>query len=211
MESEERIVGFDAREMWLDPAASWTEQRRTDFLFRPDVPKPLSTDTGVWPSVFDLNGNTRPPDCFGHQDLCEELAAVQSHLRDKSSVRAGHSYLVAITVLLESTKHTEVQEWDALLTPTVPAVRENSWSFLGFDVSDQWLLSGLSNCGFLPEVEDVSELKRTWGPQLNQHHLFNALAPATAFKNLSNERVKEHAPFFVFGIWLIEEYLDKEP
>jgi|SRR5215213_2515604 len=207
MGSVERIVGFDAREMWLDPTASWSEKRRTGFLFRPDVPKPLSTDTAVWPSVFDMNDNTRPPDCFGHQDLCEELATVQSHLRDRSSVRAGHSYLVAITVFLESTKHTEAQEWDALLTATVPAVRENSWSFLGFDVSDQWLLSGLSNCGFLPEVEDVSDLKRTWGPQLNQRHLFDSLAPATAFKNLSNERVKEHAPFYVFGVWLIEEYL----
>ena len=202
MGSEERIVGFDAREMWLDPALSWTEKRRADFLFRPDVPKPLSTDTVVWPSVFDLNENTRPPGCFGHQDLCEQLADVQVHL---ASVQPGRCYVIAITVFTSSP--SEAQEWDELTSTTTPATRDDSWTFLGFDVSDQWLLSGLSNCGFLPEVEDVASLRARWGPQLNQHHLFDSLDAATAFKDVSNVRVQEHAPFFVFGLWLVQEML----
>ncbi len=200
---EERIVGFDAREMWIDPAVSWPEQRRAGFLFRPDVPKPLSTDTVVWPSVFDLNNNTRPPDCFGHQDLCDKLADVQSHL---ASVQAERCYVIAITVFTSSP--SQAQEWDELLVSmTTPPTRDRSWSFLGFDVSDQWLLSGLSNCGFLPELDDIASQRAKWGPQLNQHHLFDSLDAATAFKDFSNLRVQEHAPFFVFGLWLVEEYL----
>jgi hypothetical protein len=196
----ERLVGFDAREMWVDPTASWSEKRRADYLFRPDVQKPLSTDTVVWPSVFDLNENGRPPGCFGHQDLCDKLTDVQAPL---ASVQPGRCYVIAITVFTGST--SELQEWDELAPTTTPAARDSSWTFLGFDVSDQWLLSGLSNCGFLPEVEDVSGLRAQWGPQLNQYHLFDSFDAATAFKDLSNVRVQEHAPFFVFGLWLVQE------
>lgn len=202
MGPEERLVGFDAREMWVDPATSWSEKRRADFLFRPDVPKPFSTDTVVWPSVFELNENTRPPDCFGHQDLCDQLADVQAHL---VSVHRGRCYVIAITVFTSSP--SEAQEWDELVATATPATRDNSWTLLGFDVSDQWLLSGLSNCGFVPEVEDVASLRAQWGPQLNRHHLFDSLDAATAFKDLSNVRVQEHAPFFVFGLWLVQEML----
>jgi hypothetical protein len=45
----------------------------------------------------------------------------------------------------------------------------------------------------------------------NEGHLFDHLAPTTEFKDFSNERVKEHAPFFIFGIWLIEKMLRKKP
>ena len=137
MGSKERIVGFDAREMWLDPAASWTEKRRAGFLFRPDVPKPLSTDTMVWPSVFELNDNARPADCFGHQDVCDTLAGVQAHL---VSVQPGRCYVIAITVFTSSP--SEAHEWDELASTTTPATRERSWTVRGFEVSDQWLLSG---------------------------------------------------------------------
>ena len=191
--------------MWLDPAVHWNQKRRADFLFRPDVTKPFSTDTVVWPSIFDLEGNTRPTDCFGHQDLCDKLEDVQSYFHDVSGVRAAPCYVVAITFLMDNPNASEMHEWDSLMPPATPSARNDSWSFLGFDVSDKWLLSALSNCGFLPALVDVTNLRTKWGPQLNDAHLFDHLAPAKEFRDFSNERVKEHAPFFIFGIWLIEK------
>jgi hypothetical protein len=205
MAFKERIVGFDAREMWLDPALHWNEKRREKFLFRPDVTKPLSTDTIVWPSIFDLEGNTRPPDCFGHQDLCDKLEDVRAYVRETTGVKVAPCYVIAITLLIDDTNVSEMSEWDSVIPPTTPSVRDDSWLFLGFDVSDKWLLSGLSNCGFLSDTENVTDLRNRWSPHLNDVHLFDHLAPATEFKVFTNERVAEHGPFFIFGIWLSKQ------
>lgn len=82
----------------------------------------------------------------------------------------------------------------------------SDWFFLGFDVADMWLQSGLSNCGFLPEQEDVAGLKGAWAPKLNDFHLLQALGEAVEFKELSNRRAEEHAPFFVFELWRVEHF-----
>jgi hypothetical protein len=52
------VVGFDAREMWLDVDSQWTQdtkdlrQKKDELLLRQDVLKPLSVDHYVWHSVF---------------------------------------------------------------------------------------------------------------------------------------------------------------
>jgi hypothetical protein len=35
--------------------------------------------------------------------------------------------------------------------------------------------------------------------------LFASIKPALDFMHVSDERVRAHAPFFVFGIWLIKK------
>jgi hypothetical protein len=40
---------------------------------------------------------------------------------------------------------------------------------------------------------------------LNEHHLFDSIKPAVDFMHFSDERVQAHAPFFVFGLWLIKK------
>jgi hypothetical protein len=74
---------------------------------------------------------------------------------------------------------------------------------LGFDVSDGSLLSGLSNCGY--SKRDIPALRMRWAPYLNAHHLFDDLKQAYEFRDQSNQRVLEHAPFFVYGLWFIKE------
>ena len=49
---EQRVLGYDARETWDTGKTGWPEPRRREYLLRPDVAKPLSTDTSVWPSIF---------------------------------------------------------------------------------------------------------------------------------------------------------------
>ncbi len=48
-------------------------------------------------------------------------------------------------------------------------------------------------------------LRDTYASVLNEHHLFDALKPAVDYVHVSDERVRAHAPFFVFGLWLIKK------
>ncbi len=40
-----------------------------------------------------------------------------------------------------------------------------------------------------------------WGPHLNEDHLFTDPDQACAFREASDARVREHAPFFVYGLY----------
>jgi hypothetical protein len=186
-----------------ESASTWDEARRASYLFRQDVSRPFSTDTTVWPSVFGLDGESPPPERFGFQDAWDDLDKLQTRLRDMGSGPAQPCYVIAISVF--GGGRPEQEMWDTLVPVPTPAARSAEWSLLGFDVSDRWLLSGLSNCGFTPETEDVGELRKRWAPRLNRHHLFTEFAAAAEFRGLSDERVKEHAPFYVFGLWLISD------
>jgi hypothetical protein len=89
-----------------------------------------------------------------------------------------------------------------------PSSIGTGWSRLGYDVCDEWGLSGLANCSFQPDREDVKSLRATWGPKLNRFHLFDSIDNASEFVHVSNQRVKEHAPFFVYSLWRVEELKD---
>ena len=46
-------------------------------------------------------------------------------------------------------------------------------------------------------------LRRRWGPHLNEHHLFDDMDRAVEFEAMTDKRVEEHAPFYVYGIYSI--------
>ena len=50
---EEHLLGFDVRQLPVPTPGLWEPARRALFLLRVDATQPLSTDTLVWPSVFD--------------------------------------------------------------------------------------------------------------------------------------------------------------
>jgi hypothetical protein len=206
------VLGFDARQ--ADPAP-WDEGRRTRFLLRLDVLQPLSIDRMVWPSVFDLHPELAPP-YVGPYGYWEDLGDLRRHV-DASRATLGDAWLAAFAVV---TTVCAADEWTALDgflrgihpdgTPgehpssvAHPAAVEESWSFLGYDVADLGGISGLANCGFLPEREDIAALRDRWAPRLNSVHLFGDLGAAREFKEFSNRRVPEHAPFFVLEIWRV--------
>jgi hypothetical protein len=72
---------------------------------------------------------------------------------------------------------------------------------LGYDVADRWLLSGLSDCGWAPgEIRPSG----AWSvAQLNEHHLFHEPERAFEYVEAVNLRVPEHAPFFVYSLYLL--------
>jgi hypothetical protein len=83
----------------------------------------------------------------------------------------------------------------------VPELPDTNWQFLGFDIADGGFISGLSNCGY--EDAERDGLAAEWAQYLNRRHLFDDLQRAFQFRELTNARVPEHAPFFVIRLWLI--------
>jgi hypothetical protein len=194
MRSEHVLLGFDARE--AGGGGEWNERRRSDYLFRVDVARPLSIDQRVWRPVVEV------------QDSPHRFWGDLARLREVVRERPERPWIVALGVSLSACSPEEA----AAVEPFIPRARSGEptpvdprWTFLGYDIADPGgCISGLMNCGFLPAHEDVERLRALWAPKLNSNHLFDELADAVAFKNLSNHRVPEHAPFFVNGLWLIE-------
>ena len=62
-------------------------------------------------------------------------------------------------------------------------------------------MSGLSNCGYT--AAEREPLRARWAPALNEHHLFHLVDDAAAFVKDCDQRVLEHAPFFVIGLWRV--------
>jgi len=205
MSLSERVVGYDAREMWLDFSATWPEHRRQQYLYRLDVVKPLSVDTRVWPSIFVSEGRRPPVRQFGYQDSWNELLRLRSALTDACRITPLRSYrVIAITLCLEEREEREV-DWRSIIPTPKPDHRTGEWALVGFDVADRWMLSALTNCGFVVGLDDADAMRRKWAPHLNKFHLFTTIEPALSFKQVSDERLKNsHAPFVVFGIWVVK-------
>jgi hypothetical protein len=203
---EERIIGFDAREYWLSFEQSWSEHRKQGFLYRLDVLKPLSADRRVWPTIFASEGRPEPPQRFGFQGTWAHLAqlteAVARAFRE-NPMRAWRT--IAVTLILGDYCREDDVPWSSRLPPASPVSRGENWEFLGYDVTDQWLLSALSNCGFREGLDDIPRLRSEWSGRLNKFHLFSDLTDAILFKRYSDERLKaDHAPCFAIGLWIVK-------
>lgn len=200
--SEEIIIGYDVRISSWANSCNWDEKRKRSFLLRLDVESPFSTDRVVWPSVLQ----DCPKTSFtGHQGLYMSFNAVEEHITQLKASKTVSGNVIAISLLLKSCTSPQEQHWRSILPIVNPLTCNNGWRFLGYDVSDMWLLSATANCGFLPNLEDVESLRKKWASRLNRNHLFYEKRLALTFKDFADERVKEHSPFFVFGLWLIQQ------
>jgi hypothetical protein len=206
MNGDDLILGFDARP--AEPP-EWDERRKRDFLFRLDVRRPLSIDTMVWPSRFDSHPDLKPP-YVGPYGYWEDLGKLRE--------RAGDAWIVAFEVIAAAASGEERAALIAFLRGVTPDGRPGEepaavadppapgplWSSLGYDVADLGGgISGLMNVRLPPEREDMESLRARWSPKLNESHLFNEVDDARDFKDFSNRRVPEHAPFFVYRIWRV--------
>jgi hypothetical protein len=204
--TEEQLVGYDAREYWLTMNNSWTEEQKHRFLYRLDVTKPLSVDTRIWPTIFESEGRSIPVEFNGFQDCWADFFTLQNTVAQVFQENPMRTWkLIAITLLLGYCSQEDQAIWLSRLPATNPDRRGIDWGFLGYDIADQWMLSTLSNCGFLPGIDDVPKLRAKWGPRLNEFHLFQNIHDAILFKQFSDERLREdHAPCFIFGLWIVK-------
>ena len=176
----EATIGFDLRSIVSDP--SWTVDRRTRFLLRHDVPSVRSVDPLVWVQPPGLPPSPEPEGLWSNLSDLLEAAHVLDH--------AG-AVAVRITALEEDGQPPESPD------PIGRAFEKHD--LLGYDVADWYLLGGLTNCGYTPE--EAASLAPVWAPLLNEWHLFDNPEDATAYAAVTEERVPEHAPFFVYGIY----------
>jgi hypothetical protein len=196
LENPRVLLGFDAREV-SSPPRDWDAARREEYLLRPEVERPLSVDTLVWPSVFgeivDL-GWTGPV-----QGLWEDLGRMDQRLQTLPET-AGWRIAVAWVPENDPRRSSEPAN---VPKSTTPNELGDEWSILGFDVADRWLLSGLANCWYEPS--ERTAFRRDWAGELNEHHLFHSAATARAFRDATDARVQEHAPFFVYCLLKIPD------
>ena len=176
----EETIGYYLRS--IVPDLSWTVDRRTSYLLRRDVPSIRSVDTWVWERPPGL---PRPPVPEGLWPSLSDLFAAAGAL-DRTGVVA-----VRITAFPEDEPTPES------LDPIEPAVER--YDLLGYDVADYDLLGGLTDCGYTPE--EAASLAPVWAPRLNQWHLFDNPEDATAYADVTEKRVPEHAPFYAYGIY----------
>ena len=200
----ERIIGYDARE-FSQNLDTWSEQAREGYLYRLDVVKPLSVDAMIWPSIFSADHRPPPLPHVGFQSFWSEFARLRTAVTTAFEEKPLSEYrMIAATLVLDPDANSQAVPWDERIPPVDPDRREPDWKFLGFDVADQWALSGLTDCGFVPGLDDVRALRQRWAPLLNKFHLFDRYSDARDFRRFSDERMKDdHAPFFVFGLWLL--------
>jgi hypothetical protein len=203
MEIEEYLIGFDTREMWLDVNDLWPQDRRGDFLVIDDIDKPLSTDTLVWPSVFDIDDQLEVPSWRGTQNLWEDLQRMEDCLNQGWGSMWRPCQIIGITSLgrLSFDERWGVEE-------TTPSQINEAWAFLGYDVSDsRSLLSGLLNFSYSKDQREV--LQKRWAHHLNKNHLFvksdQAIDEANEFRKRMDEATSGHAPFRVYGLYLIRQ------
>jgi hypothetical protein len=218
-ERKEILLGFDAREAWMDnhpnlhPAHSLSM-----FTLRDDVRKMLSADTIVWPSLFSQAPFPKVSAKMPHLDTPAWIGANRPFWEEldllKTTISCGGAepppyWLIAATWHTDIGFRRETRQYERFQQsmhgpydePTAPPQRDAGWQFLGFDVTDGSFLSGLSDCGY--DANERPTLVQQWSPHLNHHHLFDEIGKAFEFRSLSNRRVAEHAPFFVIGLWKI--------
>jgi hypothetical protein len=183
-------AGADVRQPCSRPDNEWTHARREHFLLRLDVVRPLSVDPNVWRqaggAATDEAGMPLP------------WISVDDVLREHATRTDVLATVVAIGVVAE-----DAEEESALATATganADLSPQPGWVFLGFDVADG-SISGLSDCGY--DDSEALLLRPVWGPRLNEHGLFSDIAHALSFRRLTDKRVPEHAPFYVYGLWKV--------
>jgi len=201
------LLGYAVRD--LSPAATqaWDdEERRSIYLFRLDAARILTVDDMAWPSVLsdeqqlivDSRGN------FYLRDLCPDLENLRERLRSIWGGNWPPCLLVAVNLLTDGwgeAEHAEWRDWAHYWAEVMPRSLDPSWRLLGYDVACSGFFSALCNCGLKPE--EMKAARGKWAPLLNSDNLFEDKAVAWEFKRFYDERIPEHAPFFIYGLWQI--------
>ena len=185
------LIGYAVRHTRLD--RDWDENRRAAFLLRPDIPLPKSVDSSVWedavPNLVDAIGGFKVPLTHWGDRNAMRLAAADA-------AQAG-AVEAAFTIFCEEAL---VPDWIATGSVEPSPLPAGEYSLLGYDVADENLLSGLSNCSYTES--DVRKGRREFASVLNDHGLFRDFNTAKEFAAWSDARVKDHAPFFVCGVYV---------
>ena len=204
----QRLVRFDVRLDKNDYVTTfWDGDHRNRFLLKPGVEWPLSVDPLVWPSVFYSEifrqgtklpyGSIEVPPSTDDSHYWRNLAEMRSYY-EKHKGPTSRGVPVALQIFSEN----DLVSDELTLVfgdSTNPGEPPPNSELLGFDVADLSGISALSNCEY--SREDNERLRPVWEPRLNVFGLLTTLQYAAEFRRLSDSRVPEHSPLWVYGIW----------
>ena len=191
--SNTHLVGFSIRCTRNDP--DWTPLRRQEFLLNPRVSRPISVDPDVWeqlsPNLLNVGGvGVRLPYWEDHQAML-----------NASQYASGLDDAVEVTIVVYATERLPEFAEAAGVREVGEATKGKT--SLGYDIADDGLISGLSNCAYTSKDRQAFE---EFVPHLNRYGLLTSLEVADRFRSLTDARVPDHAPFFVYQI-----FADREP
>lgn len=213
----QRVIRFDARLDKDDYVKKlWDSEHRDCFLLKPDIEWPLSVDPMAWPSVFYsviFREATNFP--YGSIEVDPSVDGGQYWLNldqmtqyyDAHRKGGSRGVFIGIDLFSEQSLGGDTVPYEGpkgvqcalTLGRAVPSDRPATSELLGYDVADGSWISGLCNCEY--SREEKEQLTPVWVPRLNNFGLIASLDHATDFKRLSDARVPEHSPFWVYAIW----------
>jgi hypothetical protein len=201
------MLGFDARQTAENCATNpLPDDMRQQFLLRPEIECPVSIDKGIWPSHFlyhpqirHLTAPQRPPLIEADTECSGGLWLSVEGMKQRLYEHARPAVLLAVELFAR--EETTVAEFPSSLiySQPDPSVVPAGAVLLGYDVADAGFISGLSNCGY--SDEELRELRPEWEKKINDFGLLRTQDDASAFVEITNRRVPEHAPFWVYGLY----------
>lgn len=186
------MIGFDVREMHQPYLSEWSAERIQTYLLKQQVEKPLSVDRIVWSAALAgaPNNALNNLDLWRNSNVMKQFFIAMSRTTD-------NALPVAFTLFCDDNISLEYLDLIGIDPETIPP----HWKLMGYDVADAGQISGLTNCGYNPpEIADYSGF---FGDHLNEYHLLTDLNMAFIFAEMTDDRVSEHAPFYVYGIYRI--------
>jgi len=201
-----RLLGFDAREREEDcDKTPIPEAVREEFLLRPELKCPFSVDRHIWPTHFLYHPEIRHLIGQHQPALLEVSARCEGGLwlnleRMRQRLNENNRAAILISVELLTPESTSLAEFPSSLiyTDTEPGSLPSGSTFLGYDVADVGFWSGLSNCAYTKQ--ELAELRPNWSKRINDFGLLQLESDAIAFKEISDMRVPDHAPFWVYRL-----------
>ncbi|HEY1756017.1 MAG TPA: hypothetical protein VGG72_11515 [Bryobacteraceae bacterium] len=181
------VLGFDARHALDDRTfVAWDQDRRSQYLIRPEVPWPLSVDPMVWPAPTSETTN----DNF--LNLWPSAAAVFAAFPGETPVVIE----IAVVPDPQSAGYWTRQMGGVVVQESAPSQYQTE--SLGYDVADRFLFSALSNGGF--SEEKMAVIRSRCATRINSFGLFGDPAEAADLKIICDHSLEELAPFCVYRI-----------
>jgi hypothetical protein len=204
-----KLLGFDARENEQDGRKTPIPiDVRQVMLLRPEIELPFSVDTHIWPTHFlyypHFRMESREPPLIVTDQECEcDFWLNLTQMRRVLAENQRAAILIAVELLApEKVTFAEFASPNIYMTTEPKSVPEGSIC-LGFDVADSGFWSGLSNCGY--SEDEREKLRHEWQSKINDFGLLQTEQDALTFRDLTNNRVPDHAPFWVYRLYRLPE------
>ncbi|MGF1624239.1 MAG: hypothetical protein ACFCVH_05100 [Alphaproteobacteria bacterium] len=182
----------------------WTPERRETFLLNPAIDLPRSADFAAWRRVNDqVLLATLFIDYWG--DGSPNGLSLHQGFRNAASVADTVGDVFRLVGIGFHADDFETVCTRHCIEPPPEDLRRvaDRMSFLGYDVCDGWLVSGLCNCG-VEEADAQARQRAEFAHRLNRHGLFADVADARAYAAAVDLLVPEHAFFLPVSLHVLE-------